>query len=66
MTNISHIIIFASTIFKLEMEAVVSNPYLRFLANNVTFSILDKFFIEKINSNMKTDALFYTFYKKSS
>lgn len=37
---------------------VVRNPYFKFLANNITPSILEELSLEKSDSNIKVDALF--------
>lgn len=40
------------------MNAVVRNLYFKLSANNITFSILEKFFLEKIDSNIKANISF--------
>ena len=47
-----------SATVKQEIDAVVKNPYFKLPANNITLSILEKFFLEKIESNIKADILF--------
>ena len=43
---------------KQEVDTVVKNPYFKFPANLITLSILNEFSLEKIESNIKADALF--------
>ncbi len=43
---------------KQEMNAVIKNLYFKLLANNITFSTFEEFFLEKIKSNIKINALF--------
>ena len=62
LQNTSFISVFtklASARVKQEMDAVVKNPYFKLLANNITPSILEEFSVEKIESNIKVDALFF-------
>lgn len=49
------------------MDAVIKNSYFKLLANDITPSILKKFSLEKIKSNIKTNAYFlYSPIKKIS
>ncbi len=49
------------------MDAIVKNPYFKLLANNITPSILEKFSLKKIESNIKADAPFlHSLIKKAS
>ncbi len=40
------------------MDAVVKNLYFKLIADNITPSTLEEFFLEKIESNIKADVLF--------
>lgn len=44
---------------KQKIDAVIKNFYFKLSANNITSSILKKFFLEKIQSNLKVDAPFF-------
>lgn len=46
---------------KQEINAIVKNIYFKLSANNITSSILEEFFLEKIKNNIKADALFLFF-----
>lgn len=43
------------------MAVIVKNPYFKLLANNISLFILKKFFLEKIDSNIKANASFLHF-----
>lgn len=45
-------------ILKQKIDTIVKNPYFKLSANNITFSILEGFSLEKIESNIKADAFF--------
>ena len=55
----SLVIKLASVTVKPEIDIIVKNPYFKLLANNIIFSILEKFFLKKIESNIKADAPFF-------
>lgn len=44
---------------KQKIDAVVKNLYFKLLANNITLFILEGFFLEKIENNIKVDVLFF-------
>lgn len=49
------------------MNTVVNNLYFKLLANNITFSILEKFFLEKLKNNIKADIpFFYSLIREAS
>lgn len=48
-------------IIKQKIDIIVKKPYVKLWANNITLSILEKFSLEKIENNIKTDALFFHF-----
>lgn len=43
---------------KQEIDAVVKNPYFKLWADNINPSTLEKFFLEKIDNNIKANAPF--------
>lgn len=48
------------------MDAIVKNPYFKLLVNNITSSKIKKFFLDKIESNIKANALLlYSLIKKA-
>lgn len=49
----------ALAMVKQEMDTVVKNLYFKLSANNITPSTLEEFSLEKIESNLKADALFF-------
>lgn len=51
---------FVSVMVKQELDIIVKNSYFKFSANNITLSRLSLmiFFLKKIKSNIKLDALF--------
>lgn len=52
---------------KQKIDAVVKNPYVELLVNNITLFILEKFFLEKIKNNIKVDTVFlHSLIKKAS
>ena len=51
----------ALAMVKQEIDAVVKNPYFKLPADNITSSTLEEFFLEKIESNLKADAIFFHF-----
>ena len=54
-------------IVKQKMDAIIKNLYFKLSANNITPSILEKFSLEKIKSNIKVDAPFlYSLIKEAS
>lgn len=54
-----------SAIIKQKIDAIIRNFYLKLSINNISLSIFDKFFLEKIDSNIKTNVfLFQSFIKK--
>lgn len=55
---ISLVIKLAIAIVKQEINTVVRNPYFKLLANNITPFTLEEFSLNKIDSNIKADALF--------
>lgn len=52
-TFISLITKFASVIIKQKMDTIITNYYFKLAANNIRLSILNKFFLEKIDNNIK-------------
>ena len=48
---------------KQEMDIIIKNSYFKLLANNITLSILEKFYLEKIENNIKADISFFHFLK---
>lgn len=46
---------------KQEIDTVVKNPYFNLSANNITLSIFEEFFLEKIENNLKVDTPFFHF-----
>ena len=48
------------------MDIIVKKIYFKLLANIITFFIFEKFFLEKIKSNIKTDVIiFYSLIKEA-
>lgn len=52
--------------YKLQNRWVVKNPYFKLSADNITPSMIEKFFLEKIHSNIKTNISFLHFLIKKS
>ncbi len=49
----------ASATVKQIIDTVIKNPYFKLPANNITPSTLEEFFAEKIESNIKANAIFF-------
>lgn len=54
----SLVIKLVSATIKQKIDTVIKNPYFKLLANNIILSILKKFFLEKIDSNIKMNIFF--------
>lgn len=48
-------------IVKHKIDAVVKNLYFKLSVNNITFFMLEKFFLEKIDNNIKVNIYFLYF-----
>lgn len=48
-------------IIKLKINTIIINPYFKLLVNNFSFFIFNKFFLEKIDNNIKTNKFFLQF-----
>lgn len=46
---------------KQEMDAIVKNLYFKLLTSNITFSIIEKFSLKKIDNNIKVAKFFLHF-----
>lgn len=51
----------ALVMIKQKINTIITNLYFKLLANNINLSTSDKFFLEKINSNIKVNASFLQF-----
>ena len=62
---ISHVTKLASATVKQEIDTIIKNLYFKLSANNIIPSILEEFSLEKIENNIKVDALFFHSNKKN-